>query len=410
MVYFKAGRSKRIAAAGVILMFLSGICSAQIVNPALPERGGMKIAEVKAHAALTTSAKYDSNIFLSPSDEKSDLIMQMNPSVGVELPLRDNSLALEYNAFINEYARHDKENHVDHALEALGKIALTDYTISVSDMFQRFTNNRNNETSVRLRQMTNKARVGVISQFDQLGFDVGYSHEVSRYLSDAPFFGALVYKDRDSVTHAIDATVSYRFWPKTSVLLETDAGLINYDSTLSPDARFIQVLTGLKGDLHENLSLNVKAGVKHQAYDSSALLNDKSFTGMVVKGGADYSLSADDKLSLVLERGLYESIYQNMNYYTLNQIGLDYKHDFTRKLSGGLSGAYQVNDYPTQSTEGAETKKRSDGQLRLGSRLTYNIRKWVAVGLDYAYTQRDSNFSIYGYKDHQIMLKMTIGF
>lgn len=393
----------------IAVLALAGISFAEIFNPELPGREGVKFGEIVVHSALTTAAKYESNVFLSDTDEKSDMITVINPSFGIEVPLRDNSISVEYDAFINEYSDHSSENHTDHKVNARAKIELTDYTIDITDLFNRFTTRRESETSVRLREQTNDARIGISAQFDQLGFEAGYTNKVQDYRSNTVIFGPLTYDDRDYMAHIIDLTASYRFLPKTSVLLETDLGAIDYDNSLSPNAEFVELLAGLRGEPHENLTVNLRAGVKHQEYDQSSLLNDENFTGFVARGGIDYDITEDDRLSVSVERGIYESVYLNMNYYTLNSIGLNYRHDFNRKLSGRLFGSYQFNDYPDESTVAGETKTRKDDYYSGGAGLTYNIREWLTSGLEYSYTQRDSNFGTYDYKDHVVMFRITIG-
>lgn len=383
---------------------------ARILNPELPKREGAKLGEAVFHSALTTSLQHESNIFLSDSGEKSDLILMLNPSAGLELPIQENSFSVEYDAFINDYLDHDDENHVDHRLDAKAEIGLTDYTISITDLYNRFTSRADSEVSAKIRQQANEARIGIAAEFEQLGFEAGYTNKYNDYRSSDIIFGALTYDDRDYTANIIDLVASYAFMPKTAVLLESDFGTINYDNSVSPDADFIELLLGLRGEPDEDLTVDLKAGIKHQEYDTSSLLNDENFTGFIARGGVNYGLTDDDLLSLKLERGIYESTYQNMNYYTLSGAGLTYRHDFNDKLSVDLLAALQLNDYPGPSTEGGDTREREDKFYSLGGGIAYHIQKWLSAQATYKYTNRDSNFATYDYEDNVIVLSLTAGF
>ena len=401
-----------------VSVFLSVVCVrssyAQIINENLPDREGLKIGldKIKMHGAVNETHQYESNIFLANNAQPDNIIIS-NPSAGIEVPMGHGMLSSEYNADLYNYYLKHEENHVDHHVKTLGEINLTDYKITVKDLFDRFTSRAFSETSARVREEQNSARVGLAAEFDRLGFDVGYSNGLDRYLTNAYIANSLTYKDRDRMSHVIDGTASYRFLPKTSALLETDLGYIDYFHDISPNSAFIESLVGLKGDLRHNLSVNLRGGLRFQGYEKSSVVNDKSFFSFVMRGGADYKFTKSDVFSLKLERADYESLYQNMNYYVANLVGLAYDHRFKnklRKLSTKLFGAYQLNTYPSSSTESGVTAKRYDNDVSGGLSARYDLRKWLSSEIKYQATSRRSKFHIYNYDDNVLTLSLTAGF
>lgn len=374
------------------------------------EKAYIKVGNVIFHSALKTGTQFETNIFLSEDGEKYDTITIINPSIGVEIPLRDNRVSLDYDFSYNRFDRYSKQSHIDHRIRALGELKLTDYKISFDEIYRHFTDRSGSENVARLKQATNNFRMGLAVEFDQLAFDAGYTNVIQKYYSDDFIYGNLSYKDKNSISHILDLVASYRFLPKTSVLLENNLGFINYDGDLNPDSVYDEILIGLKGDLHKNLAINLKGGLRYQSYDGSTEVVDDSFTGLVIRGGLAYSITEDDKLSLNLERGVYESTYRNMNYYTVNSIGFNYTHLFNNKLSARWFGSYQLTLYPSESTEGNITAKRRDSLYGTGFGFTYNIRKWLTAEANYEYKQRESKFSTFDYSNQLTTIKLTAVF
>jgi hypothetical protein len=73
----------------------------------------------------------------------------------------------------------------------------------------------------------------------------------------------MTYNDKDHMTHLIDLAVLYRFLPKTSFILETDVAFIEYDSDYNPDSYYIEPLVGLKGELTNKITANIRGGYRH---------------------------------------------------------------------------------------------------------------------------------------------------
>ena len=410
--------SRRYRAAvllGCIALFLLAYCtiaSAQLTSEDLPDREGFRFKDLLFHSALAVEEQLDTNIFLQDSDTKLDLITVLNPSIGLEIPLRDNRISLDYDVGVFLYATNHNQNHVDQRVRGLAEFNLADYKVTVDDEFNIFTLRASDENSNRVKRNINDLRAGVEAQFELLGFDVGYTNRLEMYGSpDDPTFGPITYEDRDRMSNAIDATVSYRFLPKTKLLLENDLGLITYyNSAQVPDSFYDEVVLGILGEWFPRMDVNFKAGIRFQGYDNSDLIANKAYIGPVFRGGFDYDVTDDDTVVLDLQRTVYESIYANMNYYTVNLIGVKYEHRFSDKISANAFGSYQVNFYPSETTENGVTAKRDDNFFTGGASLRYDIRKWLSCQAKYEYKQRISRFDIFDYIDHLITVRGVVGF
>ena len=386
---------------------------AQLINKDLPDRGGFKLIEdssIMLHGAVKGEMIFDDNIYLAPNDKKSDWIRVIAPSVGIEIPIKDSVLSADYEMKHYNHNSYSGENHTDHRVRVLGEINLTDYVISIKDTYRRFTDRAANEDSDRIKQQDNIARVGISSERNKLGFDVGYTNKIKDYITDQTIFGGLKYDDKDYVEHMIDFQLIYRILPKTSIIAEADIGTIRYNSDLVPNSDYLETLLGVKGELTNKVTGNIKGGYRWQNYKSSDFVVRKNFDNFVARGGIEFRMTDRDLLNLSIERANYESTYRDMNYYESNYARLGYTHRFGNKVSLNSYGFYQYNRYPEKTTEDGVNARRHDKLFGGGAGLRYDIQKWCSLEAKYDYRERDSKFSKYDYKNNMVTFTATIGF
>ena len=397
-----------------IMVFISGNSYAELKNPDLPDRDGIKVADKAIlHSAFRTDEILETNIYLNNTDRKFDAITLLNPSVGIEVPFYENKFSADYDVGIFLYGQYNTENHIDQKVRGLAEFNFyRDYILSLIDTFRIFTDRAADEDSRRIGRKVNDFRVGVAKEYEKLGFDIGYTNKVEVYgSSDDLIYQSITYKDRDRMSNLFDGTLSYRFLPKTYALFENDFGLISYYNCGEvPGSWFYEGLAGIKGEWFSRADVNFKVGFRCQQYDSSVIYADKNYIGPVFRGGFNYYPTDIDTVTVGLEKTVFESTYSNMNYYDVNLFDVKYKHSFTDKVSAGASGSYQLSLYPTKTTQNGLDAKRQDNLFRAGAFARYDIRKWVSVEARYEYKQRTSKFDIFDYVDNLVTFRGTVGF
>ncbi len=380
----------------------------------LPNREGVKAGPIRVHAAAKDTEQFETNIYLNNTDRKADIITIISPSVGVELPVplgEESSISADYEVSPYMYGTYHSENHIDHRARGLMELNFNDYKVTVSDTFRIFTNRADNEDSLRLKQDTNVFQAALSADYELLGYEVGYKNSLQIYDSNDLAIAQLTYEDRNYDDNMAYALMTYRFLPKTLLVVENDLGYIRHFNTSQiPDSVYDDSLVGIKGEWFSKVNVNLKAGFRYQGYDKSDVIAHKSYVGTVIRGGFDFSPTDADMIIVALERTPRESTYSNMNYYTANLAGVTYKHQFNDKITGGLFGSYQLHQYPSQSTSEGVTAKREDNYFSTGVSVRYDIRKWISVEAKYTFNQRVSKFDIYDYFDNVASLSGTIGF
>jgi hypothetical protein len=388
--------------------------TAGLSNPDLPKRKGVEVGEIMFHSAISTGVIIDPNIYLGSHDEKYDIINTLEASFGIEIPLQEHRISLDYLAQQYFFERYNINNHFDQRVRGLLELNFTDYKVTLRETYRKYATLPGLDTSSRIKQDDNSVRLGVTHETDKFAFDVGYSNIVHHYFNDNPVFGVVTFKDRDSMLHVSDISVGYKIQPKTSIVLENDYGYATHRSDNSPDYYFDDILIGVKGELHENLTTTLQAGYRYQYFNDSPILYDETVSKFICRGGVKYAFSDRNIFDLNVERTVYDSTYSNVTYYTTNFVNLGYTHVFTDKLSSRVFGSYQRNMYPTETTEGtgaaAKTAKRVDNSYGAGVNLHYDIRRWLSTEVGYEFKQAVGNFETFGYNDNIVTFKVSAGF
>lgn len=388
----------------------------QILSGFLPHREGVKVGGAILHAALTSGVNFDSNVFLADEGERSDTIALVTPSVGVEVPMQDNRLSVEYEAGFSFFNQLNEQDHLDHRVRALLGINLTDFKILVDDVYRRFTNRAGSteigSAGTRTREEQNKADLSIGAEFDKLAYKATYTNKMRRFLDkNRALFGIMNYDDKNSVAQIGNLEVIYAIQPKTSILGDFSAGVVDYDSDLVPNSYLIEFMPGLKSNWTQNLKMDVRIGGRYQNYETSTFMFDGDFFGVVGRGEAEYSLTDDDTFLITAERTIRESIYQNVNYYNVNTAGLAYTHKFSDKLKANWFFDWQMNIYPTETTENGLTARRKDHIYRTGLSFTYEPQNWLAFEIGIEHRVRDSiKFPTLDYTDDVASFQATVGF
>jgi|SRR5690554_1718256 len=202
--------------------------------------------------------------------------------------------------------------------------------------------------------------------------------------------------DRDATAGRI--TGYYAIAPKTKLLLEGRYTDYDYKKDSSRDSKNKALLAGVTWEATAKTTGSVKIGREKKDYDHRS----SSSTGMW-EAGVDWSPRTYSTFSLKTRRG-----YDEGNTYSAfdPDLGLDtdhvtssiktvdtslgWKHYWTDRLYSNAS--YRRIDRDYQST------KREDEIDQYGLALTYELRRWLDVGVGYTHRENDSNVAGRDYK------------
>ena len=236
----------------------------------------------------------------------------------------------------------------------------------------------------------------------------------------------------------LGARLYYNAFPKTSFLLDYVHGWVVRDAaretTFQGDAEYDEISLGVDGELATKISGEVTLGYQRRTYDQNVpeldpeeeeaalraaealaeYLNeygisyeeavpDDEVTEVVWTLGLRYRPTERTTIALTGRQGIDESVFSARNRYLRTGLALSAVHRFLWKVSVGLRAGYDrleyaepylVFDEPPEGEEGRGTPRvidRTDDQIRLGARITYDLAQWMQFGVAYDFYENDSN-------------------
>jgi hypothetical protein len=341
--------------------------------------------EIKLH--------YDDNVYLSSSNKKDDFIVTLTPGVSLYLPFSDNLFKFDYSVDINKYMDNTSQDANNHYASGNLELNWRDVSFNIYDKFGHVFERPSTEDTSRVKRDDNRAGIAAKVQKEKLGVQLGYENFMRDYKSDA------TYDVYDRAEHLYSFIVTHKTFPKSELLLEYDFSQIRYDKSVHSDSDYHQVLIGIIGGLTPKTEATIKAGYQTREYERA---DEPNFNTGVLYADLTHKFSDKNAIKLSLSRTANESTYGTNNFYKVESITAILDHFFTPKLLGFLTGEFQINSYPRETTEGSETKKREDNYYLTGAGLRYYLQKWLTFTLKFEHIVRNSNFDTFEYDQNLI--------
>jgi len=367
---------------------------------------------------VTPNLEYDgvyrTNVFETYNEKKSDYVNVINPGIRFELPVAgQHLLSLGYlgNDFI--YSRFNDLSHYDQNVNADAKLNFSELSVNFGSAFRAATEEptatigppfvlgreRDYYRTTPYFQATYKVadlwRLEGNYQFDDLSFP----KEIDR-IDDYQY-------------NTLGTTLFYKFWPKTSALLQYVA-VIRTHPFNSPQDNVVQTpLAGLTWETNAKLSGTVKFGYTFANYYQNLPGRNNSLDTWALSIQTLYKISQYTQLSLLAQRGIQEDVDYALDPYINSGLFLTLSHFWHYiNVTSYLAFSYYNNDYFNTSVDTftGELLKRNDDYTSFGAGLSRPLTRWLRVRLDYLYVNRGSNLSDVAYNEHKVLLGLQTSF
>jgi hypothetical protein len=407
MSFFRSPvQSRPVVTIGLILIFIFVIGWA----PPVSAVGNLKLGPVELHPYFQVAESYDSNVCrsenmvcLNPNDptktkDSNDWLTVFSPGLQAVLPFQNSRFEAEYRGDWGRYNDLKVWNYSDNLTR--GNLALNFAGGLSLRMKEELANGHDAPGYAQSTQLDlyhrNTAGAGADMQVGpKLRFSLDYTNMLLNYADDA----RNGFRDRRDNTFG--GTIYYKFWPKTSALVEYDYTDVNFDKSnpalFSVDSKVQRGYLGLAWELTAKSKGTVKFGYATKDYKETGLTN---FQGGIVSIGLSHDLTQRTSVKFDAVRDVQESYIVTQPYYLTSGGRLELIHKFHPTVSFKLNAGFSRDQYPDDMTIGAETGKRVDNSWDLGGRFEYRIQQWLNLGVGYDHSQRRSTFSDFGYVDN----------
>lgn len=327
---------------------------------------------------LKVSESYDDNFREVESNEESSWITTIAPTFTLGAEGRKSAYKLSYSAVSDTFHSSQDDNNTDHHLTADAGMQFNDRNrLKLNAGYHDVEETAGLDQKVE-NDMYNTANVGGVYTFGaesaRAQIDLGANYEELRYTNSDRLNA-----DKERDTTALKSTLYYRVAPKTKVLLEGRHTDYDYVSNDRLNSENMGLLAGVTWEATAKTTGTAKFGREKKDFDDSSI-GEKS-TGMW-EVGATWAPRTYSRFSLNTRRGFDEGD-SGASTIESQSTTLSWDHDWAERLSSNVS--YTRSDQDYQDIE------REDTIDTFGIGLTYEMRRWLDVGLGYKYSENDSD-------------------
>ncbi|WP_278249251.1 outer membrane beta-barrel protein [Azotobacter chroococcum] len=223
--------------------------------------------------------------------------------------------------------------------------------------------------------------------------DLGAKHEKLRYHNRNHVNDDL---ERESTT--LNTIFYYRVAPKTRALLEARYTDYNYVSNDMRNSENVALLGGLTWTATAKTTGTVKIGAEKKRFEESGVDN---MSNSMWEIGVDWKPRTYSTFSLTSRQAIDESYESNIGSSAVKTTSttLEWKHKWSARLSSKTGYTRSEREY--------EDYDRDDDFDAFELGLTYQVRRWLDIGLGYKYATNDSSREGEGYDRNIYLFSIT---
>jgi hypothetical protein len=362
---------------------------------------GLKWGRFRFLPEISTSEIYTDNVYLDPTDERSESITTISPKLAIDFAIAPmNYITLKYNGDYRIYSKSDNFKKYIQQIDLLWTLTTPKGSAFKVGTRADFDSIQPYSERDRFKDYTETEAYADIHVPLGTSLDGGirYGHLSQNF--DDPLYAVDEF-ERDTVT----LNILYKRLPFTTPLIEYTFYHQNNNDILnfSTDMDVQILLVGAQWEPTAKLSGYLKGG-----YYQAKLDNGDDSGGLAIDTNMAYRLSDFVQLSLTLFRRLGTSISaarETGNYYIAT--GGDFSVSYSRwePLTMNMDVSYQNNKYKQKGTIFDE--HRTDKYYSAGIQAKYSPRDWLSFGLGYHYRKNDTNFEFDKYRENRIQASVS---
>lgn len=339
---------------------------------------------------------HDDNLFQSNVNEKSSTLYVTSPGFKVDARRPASVFQLSYQGQWGHYSSSEEDNYVDHVARAQLDMAFAARTFLRLGYDMIRSHDPRGSTDRPISGRPDKYRVNAPSATFAFGAP-GAQGRVEAYASESKKW----YLNNRQTTAASDRTTTeygaafyWRVMPKTYVLAEARQTEIDYKVPSALSGEEQRYYGGVSWEATAATTGTLKVGQLKRKFDGPIpSASATSWEGIITWAPRTYST-----FDFYTSRQTSES--SGLGNFILSEIyGVAWNHAWSSVVNSGVNARFQKDDY--------QGFNRSDETKTLGLRVGYRFRRWLTLGAEWTFTQRDSNVNTFEYDKNLYMLTAT---
>ncbi len=327
---------------------------------------------------LQVSESYDDNIRAVEDNAESSWVNGITPTFVLEAQGRQGTYALTYSADNQSYASSHNDDHTDHHLDADADFEFNSRNqLKLNAGYDKVENLATDTQSTEPDKFTTSNVGGVYTygaETARAQIDLGANYQELRYQNTDRLNA-----DKERDTTALSTTGYYRISPMTRVLLEARHTDYDYLTNTDLNSNNVGLLGGVTWDATAKTTGTIKIGAEKKRFDNSRY---DDVNGSMWEAGVSWSPRTYSTFNLKTRRGFDEG-YDGAEVIKSQSTTISWDHEWLDRLSSEVSYNYTDKQY-----QGIDRDDKID---TFGLGLTYEMRRWLDVGIGYKYAEDDSS-------------------
>jgi len=347
---------------------------------------------------IGTGFGYDDNLFLARDNKKDSYIWVLSPGVHMDARDPNKVIQLSYQNQIGRYTSSPDDDYVDNTARAQFDMALDrhnfvrlgyDYILSHDP--RGSTDRPFGGRPDRYRQTDPYVTYALGAPGAQGRVEVYYSDPERRYLNNRAFTSTA---DRDM--QQFGGAFYWRVMPRTYVMAEARETDVRYDLPGQPDtADERRYYAGVTWEATAATTGTLKVGQLKRDFKDPSI---PDFSGTSWEALISWAPRSYSKFDFYSARQTNEST--GLGNFILTSIGgVTWTHNWSSFVTTAVDARYQKDDY-----QGFD---RSDKTATIDLKAGYKFRRWLTIGAEYTYTNRNSSLDVFDYNKNLYLVTFT---
>ncbi len=359
------------------------------------EAVGIHEGGLTLYPQIAVEGIFSSNVFATQNDTKSDEYFVIKPSITAQSNWGRHGLRLYAEVMDTQYTRFTSENETTYQVRADGRVDVHGQsTINVGvDAEHQFEQRGNVYAITNLAHPVTYDTQGIYARGslvqDRLRITLGGEARNYDYANTSLQGGGFAdEQSRDSHIWDVSARADYAISPDTAVFGSVTTGKINYVQTIDftrRDSDNIQVLGGVNFDLTSLARGEIGLGYSRREYASDIYKGLEGFSAGVK---LEYFPTTHLTVTLLAQRRPQDAAFNQSGGFFSNSASLGADYELRRNWIVSGSAGYETDDFVGL--------QRHDQVANVVVSSRYYFSRFIGVGLDVAYANRDSSGAFAG--------------
>ena len=378
---------------------LAAAVVAVVSNQALAiEPAEIDLGPITLTPTLKLAEAYNDNVD-EDARENASWVTEVSPTFVLAAQDRLNVYSLTY-SFDSEifHSQHDDDN-TDHHLTADAHLEFNSRNrLDLNAGYHDVEDTDDADSSTGENDQYHTSNIGAVygfgAQSATMQLEFGVNHEAKRYDNSGTLNDG---KERD--TDSLSGIAYYRLAPKTRALFEMRYSDFDYVSNDPLNSYNLTYLGGITWSATARTSGSLKLGYEEKDFDDA---DKKDPGGTVWEVSVTWAPRTYSSFTLSTNRGFDEGGDTGEDYIETTATRLEWNHDWNSYVSSNVYYSYTEEEY-----QGID---RDDDTSVFAMGLTWELRRWMDVGLGYKYTDKDSTYSSESYNQNLYQASLNLSF